>query len=42
MPKRVERKLKQIAHKKGFGKKRTNAFIYGVMRKMGWSPNREK
>jgi hypothetical protein len=38
MPKQLERKLKTEAKKKGFGKKRSNAYIYGTLRKTGWKP----
>lgn len=41
MPKELERKLKQEAKSKGLGKERTNAYIYGSLRKMGWTPNSE-
>ena len=34
MPKKVEMKLKKEAKKKGFGKERTGAYVYGTMRKM--------
>lgn len=42
MPKAVERKLKAAARKRGYGKKRTNAFVYGSLRKMGWKPKRKR
>lgn len=42
MPKKMERKLKAIAKKKGYSKKRAGAFVYGTMRKAGWKPDREK
>ena len=32
MPKKVERKLKKVAKKRGYGKKRTAAYVYGTMR----------
>ncbi len=35
MPKKVERKLMAQARKKGFGKKRANAYTYGTMNKLG-------
>ena len=41
MPKKVERALKRAAREKGYGKKRTDAFVYGTLRKMGWKPERE-
>jgi len=40
MPKALEIKLKQEARKKGFGKKQTNAYIYGTLRKTGWTPTK--
>jgi len=42
MPIKLERKLKAQARKKGFGKKRTGAYVYGTMRKMGWKPSHQK
>lgn len=42
MPAALERKLKAEARRKGYGKKRTNAFVYGVLRKRGWKPSRER
>ena len=42
MPKKMERKLKAQAKKKGLGKKRTGAYVYGTMRKTGWKPGRDK
>lgn len=40
MPKKLERKLKATARRRGYGKRRTNAFVYGTMRKLGWKPKR--
>ena len=40
MPKKLENKLKRQARKKGFGRKRTNAYVYGTLRKMGWKPKK--
>jgi len=34
VPKALEDKLKRQAKKKGFGKKRTGAYVYGTMRKL--------
>lgn len=42
MPAKMERALKREAKKKGLGKKRTGAYVYGTMRKTGWKPSREK
>ena len=36
MPIKVERKLKATAKKRGYGKKRTGAYVYGTLRKLGW------
>ena len=42
MPKKLERKLRKSAKKKGLKGKRAKAYIYGTMRKTGWKPKREK
>ena len=42
MPKAMEQKLKTQAKSKGMGKKRTNAFVYGTMRKTGWKPQTKR
>lgn len=34
MPKKVERKLKAEARKKGLSKKRAAAYVYGTLRKI--------
>ena len=34
MPKALEDKLKRQAKKKGFGKKRAGAYVYGTLRKL--------
>lgn len=34
MPKKVEAKLKAEARKKGFGRKRTGAYVYGTLAKI--------
>lgn len=38
MPKKLEAKLKREARRKGLGKKRTGAYVYGTLRKLGWRP----
>jgi hypothetical protein len=38
MPKELERKLIQQARKKGLGKERLGAYVYGTLRKTGWKP----
>jgi len=42
MPKKLEQRLKRQARKKGLGKKRAGAYVYGTMRKTGWKPSRER
>lgn len=42
MPKALERKLKAQAKKKGYGKKRAGAYVYGTLRKTGWKPSKRK
>jgi hypothetical protein len=40
VPKKLENKLAREARKKGLGRKRTGAYIYGTLRKMGWKPKK--
>lgn len=40
MPKKLERKLRAEARRKGFGKKRSDRYVYGTLRKLGWRPRR--
>jgi hypothetical protein len=40
MPKRVEKKLKATARRRGYSKKRSASYVYGTLRKMGWRPRR--
>lgn len=42
MPKKLERKLKRKASKKGLKGTRKDAYVYGTLRKTGWKPSREK
>jgi hypothetical protein len=42
VPKKLERKLKKQAAKKGLKGESKDAFIYGTMRKTGWTPKRKK
>lgn len=42
MPKALELKLKAEAKRKGYGVKRTNAYVYGTLRKVGWKPKKRK
>jgi hypothetical protein len=41
MPKKLEAKLRRQARKMGLGKKRTGAYVYGTMRRMGWRPRKK-
>ncbi len=42
MPKELEKRLKAKARKQGLKGKRADAYVYGTMRKAGWTPSREK
>jgi hypothetical protein len=42
MPKALEEKLEKGAKKLKLGKKRSDAYVYGTMRKLGWKPKSEK
>ena len=42
MPVALERKLKREAAKKGFTGARKDAYVYGTMRKTGWTPSTQK
>ena len=42
MPKKLERELKEKAHKKGLHGEHLSAYVYGTLRKTGWKPEREK
>lgn len=39
MPKKLERKLKRQARKKGLKGRRADAYVYGTLRKTGWKPS---
>lgn len=39
MPKALEARLAREAKKKGLGKERTGAYVYGTLRKTGWTPS---
>lgn len=41
MPKKVERKLRVQARKKGLSKKRADAYVYGTMNKKGLMKKRK-
>lgn len=38
MPKKLERKLKSEAKKKGLKGEKADAYVYGTLRKTGWRP----
>lgn len=42
MPKALEKQLKKTAKKKGMSSKRADAYVYGTMRKTGWTPSTQK
>ena len=42
MPKAMEQSLKAQAQKKGMGKKKAHAYVYGAMRKTGWKPQTKR
>lgn len=42
MPKKLEQKLLKEAKKKHLSAQKTNAYVYGTLRKTGWKPEREK
>lgn len=42
MPKALEEKLKKEATAKGFSGPRADAYVYGTMRKTGWTPSTQK
>jgi len=42
MPKQLEAKLKRQARKLGLGKRRTAAYVYGTMRKLGFEPGQHR
>jgi len=42
MPKALESKLKREAKAKGLKGKRANAYVYGTLRKTGWTPSTQK
>lgn len=42
MPKKMEEALKKEAAKRGITGERKDAYIYGTLRKTGWTPSKEK
>lgn len=42
MPRRLEQQLKREAKKRHYSKQRTQRFVYGTLRKTGWTPKKRK
>jgi len=42
MPKELEEKLKKEARSKGLKGDRADAYVYGTLRKKGWTPGGKK
>lgn len=42
MPKKLEKKLRKEANKKGLKGERADAYVYGGLRKTGWKPKKKK
>ena len=42
MPKKLEAQLKREAKKKGLKGERADAYVYGTLRKTGWTPSTQK
>jgi len=42
MPKEIEKRLAKQARKKGYGKKRTDRYVYGTMQKLGMLKPKKK
>lgn len=42
MPKELERKLRAKGRKMGLTGERLDAYVYGALRKTGWTPSHEK
>ena len=40
MPRALERRLKRRAHALHLNKQRTNAYVYGTLRRLGWKPSK--
>ena len=40
MPEKLKRELKKKAKKLKLGKKQTDAYVYGTLRKTGWKPKK--
>jgi len=42
MPAKLERTLKATARKRGYSEKRAGAYVYGTLRKTGWTPSHQR
>jgi len=42
MPKAAEERLKREAKKKGLKGEHARDYVYGTLRKMGWTPKKEQ
>ena len=42
MPRRLERRLKLTAKRRGYGKRRTAAYVYGTMNRLGLLHSRKR
>jgi len=42
MPKKLEAELRKEAKKKGLTGARADAYVYGTLRKTGWTPSTQK
>jgi len=42
LPKALENKLKKEASDKGLKGKKADAYVYGTLRKTGWTPKKEE
>lgn len=40
MPKKMEQALKREAKKRGLAGRRADSYVYGTMRKAGWTPKK--
>jgi len=38
----MERELKKTAKERGYGEERAGKYVYGTMRKTGWTPSPKK
>ncbi len=42
MPKKLERKLRATAARRGYSRARSNAYVYGSLRRSGWKPKQRR